>query len=361
MNQYRQQKIQIALLVLSLVTVVLLRSVLYTVSEREMVVVLEFGEPVEERMQPGLYFKVPFIQEVRRLPKTFQYWQTREPLVDLLTKDGEKIEVVAWAVWRITDPETFVRVLRTVENAVSSQIKVKVRSAIRKVIADNTLTQLVRNSDRELTYTFQSVLPSIDAAGDDAALDGQQPPEPDKRKADGKQPVGRREEILALVKQRVQESLMKDADGNVTDRGIELVDVGISNISFVPTVREAAFEKQKAFMESIASRHLNLGEQRKQEILNQTHREVETILGEGQKESSITRGEVDAEIIAEYAKAITKTGDFYNFIRTLEVYQNSLKGNTQLILTTDSELFRLLKGVTPAKAVGSGNKAVTTP
>lgn len=358
MNQYRQQKIQIALLVFSLATVVLLRSVLYTVSEREMAVVLEFGDPVETRMEPGLYFKLPFIQEVRRLPKTFQYWETREPLVDLLTKDGEKIEVIAWSIWRITDPETFVRVLRTVDNAVSSQIKVKVRSAIRKVIADHTLTDVVRNSGRELTYTFQSKLPGIDEVGDDAALDGQQPP--DKREADGEKPVGR-EAILALVKQRVQQSLKQDADGQPTDRGIELVDVGISNISFVPTVREAAFEKQKAFMESIASGHLNLGEQLKQEILNKTHREVEKILGEGQETSSITRGEVDAEIIAEYAKAITKTGDFYNFIRTLEVYKNSLKGNTQLILTTDSELFRLLKEITPAKTAGSDNKAATTP
>ena len=89
----------------------------------------------------------------------------------------------------------------------------------------------------------------------------------------------------------------------------------------------------------------SLPAERKQEILNRTNAEVEKILGEGEQRSNITRGQVDAEIIEEYARAINETGDLYNFLKLLEVYENSLAGGTRLILTTDSELFRLLKQV----------------
>ena len=337
MNPTRQQLVITGLVALLLVTIFLLRSVLYTVNERELAVILQFGKPVNSRIQPGLYSKMPFIQDVQRFPKTLQFWETRVPVVDLLTADGEKIEVTAWAIWRITDPQTFVQILRTIDNAESSQIKVKVRAAIRDVITSHTLTDVIRNSGRELTYTFDSVLPETER--NDASLNPVVP-QPAEKEVTGQIPIGRTA-ILKQVKQRIEKSLHETANGEPTNRGIELVDVGISNISFVPTVRLAAFEKQKAFMESIASKHLYEGERLKQEILNKTHREIEQILGEGQKQSTITRGEVDAEIIDRYAKAIQATSDFYKFIRTLELYETSLGKNTRFILTTDNDLFQL--------------------
>ena len=120
--------------------------------------------------------------------------------------------------------------------------------------------------------------------------------------------------------------------------------MGIYNISFVPAVREAAFDRLKTAMEAIAAKHYNEGVKKKQVILNETHAEVERITGEGEGESSSIRGKIDAEIIADYAKAIEETGDFFNFDRTLKLYKEALSGKSnRLILTTDSDLFRLLK------------------
>ncbi|MEO1999888.1 MAG: protease modulator HflC [Planctomycetaceae bacterium] len=346
MSQMRQQSILVGGLAgLLLLGIILAWSVLYTVSEREVAVVLQFGKPVEKRIEPGLYFKTPFIQEVRRLPKTLQFWQTREPVVDLLTADGEKIEVTAWAIWRINEPQNFVQVLRTVENAETSQIRVKVRAAIRDVIASHSLTDVVRDSSRELTYTYDSVLPDS-GRDNNGPAPGPAPLQPNNQAVVAANPIGRTA-ILKEIKQRVEKDLKQTADGNPTARGIELVDVGISNISFVPTVRQAAFEKQKAFMESIASKHLNEGERLKQEILNRTQREVEQILGKGAETSTITRGEVDAEIIERYARAIEATGDFYKFTETLKLYETALQQDTRLILTTNSELFRMIKQLDP--------------
>jgi membrane protease subunit HflC len=313
------------------------RASMFVVDERELAVILQFGKPVSSIDEPGLYFKTPFVQEVRRLPKTLQFWRSTEDIVDLPTADGKKIEVAAWALWRIDEPLKFVQALRTVTNG-ELAIKDRVRAAIRDEITSHDLAEVVRSSRRELTYSFRFELP--DQAGDpaDAVEPGQSPAQPGVRE---QIEIGR-VRILQQIKDSVRTRLEGGQEGEI-DRGVQLVDVGISNIGFVPAVREAAFERLKAFMDSIASGYVNAGEQRKQEILNQTAAEVEEILGEGEEQSNVIRGTVDAEIIQQYAQAITETGDLYNYLKLLEVYEKSLSGRTRLILTTDSELFRLLK------------------
>ena len=141
---------------IGLVSLLLVRSVLYVVNEREMAVVLEFGRPVASRIEPGVYFKVPFIQEVRTLPKTLQFWSgdADDRLVDLPTADGKKIEVDVWAAWRITDPQQFVEVLRTVDNG-ALRVQQYVRSGARDKITSYSLAEVIRSTDRKLTFSLQ--------------------------------------------------------------------------------------------------------------------------------------------------------------------------------------------------------------
>lgn len=345
--------------VVLLVGIVLAGATLFTVSERELVVVLQFGEPVASYDKPGLKYKVPFVQEVHRLPKTLQFWAGTggSVLVDLPTADGKKIEVTPWAIWRITDPQRFVEVLRTVDNA-ELRVATFVRSEMRDAVTANDLVEVVRSTNRPLSYTFQveeAVRPTEEKKGGDTTQ--QKPldagmPVVQQPGADKKVRVGRAtivEEIRRTVLQRLRES-KGDAEAG---RGIELVDVGIARIDFVPTVQEAAFERLIAFMESIASRYTNEGQRRKQEILNQTEAEVQKILGEGNREANEIRGEVEAEIIQNYAAAIRETREFYNFVRTLEVYKKALGPKTRLVLTTDNQLLKLLKTVSPTPEAAS--------
>jgi membrane protease subunit HflC len=341
-------------------SVPLAESVFYTVNERELAVLLQFGQPVASRTAPGLYFKVPMIQEVMRLPKTLQVWHGTaqdERLVDVPTADGKKVEVTVWAVWRINDPAQFVRTLRTVPNA-ESRVKEFVRSTARDTITTNNLAEIVRSTNRKMTYSLglppemvaRAGEPGKKAAGaepDQAMLDFIVPPE-------AKESVTRgRLEITDQIRKNAQRALAEGgqtpAKGQATGRGIELVDVGLSRIEFVPQVREAAFDRAISLMEAIAIKTTSEGEQRKKEIINKTKAEVQKIEGEGKQEASITKGRVDAEIIDSYAKAIRETGEFYNFTRTLEVYKEALKGDTRLILTTDSELLRMIKALEPFK------------
>lgn len=326
---------------------IVLFSATFTVNERELAVLLEFGKPVSNISEPGLYLKVPLIQEVHRLPRTRQFWSSgsRDLLVDLPTKDGKKIEIAIWAIWRITDPEQFVRVMRTVDNA-EQQVRQRVRAGVRDVITSYDLAEVVRSSDRELTYSFGlEGLPEEEAATlevDEELLKA------------GEQATIRigREQIMEEIRQRIESQLVASdgESGQSLDRGIELVDVGVSNIGFVKSVQKESFRRLTAFMEAIAAKYSNEGEQRKREIINETNAMVEEILGEGEEQSKRLRGEVEAEIIEAYAAAIQATGDFYNFQRTLDVYEAALDGDTRLILTTDSDLFRMLKDITAAAA-----------
>jgi membrane protease subunit HflC len=329
-------------------------SVLYTVDEREMAVILQFGEPVESRTEPGLYFKLPLIQEVRRLPKTLQVWhgsRAQEQLVDVPTKDGKKIEVTVWAAWRINDPVLFVQTLRNEANA-EARVKEFVRSHARDTITSNNLIEVIRSTSRKMTFSLG--LPETAAAkpneqpGEKAAADAliaqMIPPE-------AKEPVEHgRMKIIDEIKLESQQALKDDGQGSRQGRGIELVDVGLARIEFVPQVRTAAFNRAIALMDSIAVKYTSEGEQRKQEIINLTQAEVQKIQGEGSKEASTTRGKVDAEIIESYATAINETGDFFNFLRTLEVYKSAIKQGTRLILTTDGDLFQMLKRMPAAKS-----------
>ncbi|MEZ6039319.1 MAG: protease modulator HflC [Planctomycetaceae bacterium] len=325
-------------------------SSMFTVSPREMAVVVEFGKPVRGIQEPGLYFKIPLIQEVRRVPRTRQFWANArdDMLVDLPTRDGKKIEVSVWAIWRITDPEKFVRVLQTLDNA-EQQVRQRVRAGVRDVITSYDLSEVVRSSNRELTYSLGMDPVSATSATDSASV----PMTSHDVIHAGEVTDIRfgREKILDEIRNRIRSQIVGDGaegNGDSLDRGIELVDVGISSIGFVQSVRIAAFERLKAFMDSIASGHKNAGVQRKAEILNQTSAEVEKILGEGEEQSKRIRGEVEAEIIELYAQALRTTGDFYQFQRTLEVYEKSLGADTRMILTTDNDLLRLLKE--PGKA-----------
>lgn len=360
MKSLLNSRVAIAVLVLVLAVVALLRSVLYVVDERQLAVILQFGKPVRSIEAPGLYVKIPFIQEVRRFPSTLQVWTSSEDIVDLPTADGKKVEVAAWAVWQIRDPLKFVQALRTVSNG-QLAVKDRVRAAIRDEITSYDLAEVVRSTDRELTYSFRFELPDLegdktpettdrldDPAGSnvsDSVSEPTQPipvsPQPAQPGAEQSVQYGR-QKIVTMITESVRARLEGREEGEI-DRGITLVDVGLSNIGFVPTVREAAFERLRAFMDSIASGYTSSGEQRKQEIINLTNAEVEEILGKGEQQSSVIRGEAEATIIKRFAAAIEKTDDFYTFLKTLEVYEKSLSGGTEMIMTTDNELLRLLR------------------
>lgn len=317
-------------------------SVLYTVDQREIAVVLQFGNPVAERTEPGIYLKMPLIQQVHKLPSTRQFWgndpNPKYILSDLPTKDDKKIEVIPWAIWRINEPTVFVQRLRTMENA-QERVAQFTRGAIRDVVTQYDLAELVRSSDRPLFTSAGQV------GGNNDEPIAETVAEPVQGRRVRMNIQHGRLKILDKIKQECRDRLASGS-GNGAEaggRGIELIDVGISQIDFVASVRTKTFDRWVAERQAISARNVNEGERMKQEILNAAAAEAEKITGLGKKQANEVRGEVDAEIIKEYAKAITQVGEFYTFVRTLEAYETAITKDARLILTTDSEFFGLLK------------------
>lgn len=314
---------------------------IYVVDQRELAVVLQFGKPVRQATKPGIYWKVPFIETVRILPSTLQFWGDDTSVPDLPTKDDKKIELTPWAVWKINDPIAFVSRLRTMDNA-EQRVAQFTRGAMRDVITQFELSDLVRSTNREMKTA------QLDIVNKDASLPKEALPEALQEEAASKKPsthVIGREEILREINADARKRMAAVSDGeeSLQSRGIELIDVGISHIDFVDSVRMKTFERWKAERDAISTRNITEGEQLKQEILNMTNSEVEKIKGEGQRQASETRGKADAEVIKRYADAISATGEFYTFVRTLEAYEKALSSNAQLILTTDNDFLKQLK------------------
>lgn len=351
---HRQRLLYVGISLLLVLIFPVARSMLYIVDERELAVVLQFGDPVVERTEPGLYVKWPLIQEVRRLPKTYQFWEGTgrdEKLVDVTTRDSKKLEGTIWAVWRITDPAIFVRTLRTETNA-ETRVKEFVRSTARDVLTRNPLAEIVRSTSREMSLTLglpESALGGEDQGAVEAVIEQAMAPEARQSIETGRKELMleiRRDAHLALGQNR------SGKNGN-TNRGIELIDVGLSRIEFVPEVRNAAFDRLIALMEAIATKNRSEGDQRNREIVNQARADAEAIRGEGSEQANILRGQVEAEVITQFAEAIEESGGFYELNRTLELYKTSLQGaDTRLILSTDNSLLRLLTDVNAEGASG---------
>ncbi len=315
----------------------------FFVSERELAVVLRLGKPVREYTSPGMHFRLPLAESVMRLPKTIQYWGGIDAahVNDVNTNDNKKIDLVPWAIWRIKRPIAFVQRLRTLDAAEQRVAQIS-RSAMRDVIGQYDLTELVRTSDRDLPSVNDSLLAAI-GSNPSQSLVGQMDAAEPQRAAKVK--FGRAK-LMELIRTETQKRLAETAEGGEADsHAIEVVDVGISKLSFVESVRQRTFDRWISEREAISMLILKEGEQQKAKILNAARSEVEKLEGLGQKEASEIRGRADAEVIRKFAEIINQSGDFYTFARTLEAYERSFEPGTRLILTTDSSFLRMLKAL----------------
>jgi modulator of FtsH protease HflC len=313
----------------------------FVVDEREMAVVLRFGAPKHSYTTPGIYLKTPFADVVQIIPKVKQFWgDTKHDLLpDLPTKDDKKVELIPWAIWRVNDPQVFVQRLRTMEVA-EQRVEQIVRSSIRDVITQYDLEEIVRSTNRELSTS------DVGMSNTAAALPEGVPQEL-LEKAQQTKPKGvriGRAEILSRIKNEAHRRLASSgADTEASTRGIELIDMGISQIGFVDSVRKKTFDRWVAERQAISSKNVNEGERLKSAIINETKAEVSKIEGEGQQKASEIKGRTDADIIKRYADTMQQTGEFFTFVRTMEAYEKSIGKDSQMILSTDSPFFKLMK------------------
>ncbi len=292
------------------------------VKEGKQAVVTQFGKPVRFITDAGLYFRVPFFQEVHTLDKRLLPWDGAAE--SMQTRDKKRIFIDVWARWRITDLENFfVKVLT--EQQGQKFLDDLVDSAVRNEVARNDLIEVVRSSNIELKYESEQMTElaqSSQATHDEVS-------------------TGRREQIETNILKAVT------ADLKASKYGMELQVVRIKRVNYVESVKDTVYQRMRSERLRIASLFESEAEEEKNRILGLTRKELDTIEGEMEQKSAEIRGEADAEVIRLTAEAYGKANEFYTFLRRLEVFKKTMGRDTRIVLTTDSDLFRMLKQTTP--------------
>jgi modulator of FtsH protease HflC len=287
----------------------------FVIDQAEQGILVQFGEPIGDVVaDPGLHWRVPFIQEVRRFDKRLLDWDGDVSQIPTLGR--EFIIVDTTARWRIADPLQFLRSVRD-EAGARTRLDDILDSATRDIVSGTELEEIVRSADWEVDV---SRLADEDAA----ALEDANLARPNKGRA------------------QLEAEMLAAASQQMPGLGIELIDVRIKRINYIDSVGAQVESRMIAERQSIAARFRSEGEGRSQEILGNMQRELRRISSEAERQAQEIIGRADAQATQIYGEAYGQDPAFYAFSKTLESYA-TLGENTTLMIDAESDFFRYLK------------------
>jgi len=314
---------QFALLSILLVGLFVLGSSTYTVDEVEQVIITQFGKPVGEPVvEAGLKFKIPFIQEVNPIDERVLEWDGAPS--DMPTKDKLYISVDLFARWRIVDPLQYFLRLRD-ERSAQSRLDDILGSETRNAVAKHELIEIIR--------TTKDRVPLRDTALSSTEQESK---------------MG---ELVPIEKGRklVEEEIFTAAAEKVGVFGIELLDIRFKRINYNASVRPKIYDRMISERRQIAERFLSEGNGEAARIRGNRVRDLNKIQSEAYRKVEEIRGVADAKATEIYARAYNQSRqsvEFYEFTRTMASYPDIIGDSTTIVLSTDSDLFKFLKGMT---------------
>jgi len=316
-------KLAALLAILAAAAFVLISSI-YTVNEVEQMIITQFGKPVGEPVTTaGLKMKIPFIQQVNSIDRRVLEWDGNPS--DMPTKDKLYISVDLFARWRITDPLQYFLRLRD-ERSAQSRLDDILGSETRNAVAKHELIEIIR--------TTRDRVPLRDALLTDA-----------ERSLD----MG---SLVPIQKGRklVEQEIFTAAADKVGVFGIELLDIRFKRINYNESVRPKIYDRMISERRQIAERFLSEGNGEAARIRGNRIRDLNKIESEAYRQVEEIRGVADAKATEIYARAYNQSPaavSFYEFTRTMQSYKFIIAENTTLVLSTDSDLFKFLKGMDP--------------
>ena len=284
----------------------------YTVDETQQVIITQFGRIVgTPKTDPGLRFKVPFIQRANYFAKNLLDWDGDPGQIPTLDKTF--IWVDTFARWKITDPVKF---FQTVNNQFSAVGKLNdiIDPAVRNFITSHSLIEAVRKSSRLLDTSDVEIEDRI-----------------------------RTSYAVTVGREKITQGILKQAQPKLAQFGIELVDVKIKRINYVEQVRKSVYGRMIAERKQIAEKYRSEGKGEAQKILGERERDLQEITSEAYRTAQEVKGKADAQATIIYAEAYGIDPQFYSFVQTLEIYDQSLDEKNTLVLSTDSEFLKYLK------------------
>ena len=268
-----------------IVALIIAYGTFFTVYQTRQALVVRLGQPVRVVNEPGLNYKIPMIDSVIYVDK--RILDLENPAQEVIASDQKRLVVDAFARYRIRHPLLFYQSVGTVEGA-NSRLSTLLNSALRRVLGEATLTQVVRDQ---------------------------------------------REQLMARVREQL--------DNEAQAFGISVVDVRIRRADLPEQNSQAVYKRMQTEREREAQEFRSQGTQRAQEIRAKADRDVTVIVAEAQSKGEQTRGEGDAERNRIYADAFGRDPEFFAFYRTMQAYERSMQhSDTHLVLRPDNDFFR---------------------
>ena len=308
-----------AVFAVALVLFLILSGAFYTVDQTEQVIITQFGQPVGAPItEPGLHFKIPFVQSVNSLDKRFLEWDGAP--VAIPTRDKTYIHVNTFARWRIEDPKLYFVRLHD-ERSAQSRLEDILGSETRNSIAKHDLIEIVRTDKNRQPIRDETL------KGGPTGTIGVLPP-------------------IEFGRLKIEEEIKAAATQKLAEFGIAVLDFRIKRVNYNPDVLDRIYQRMISERLQIAQRFRSEGEGQSARIAGQRERDLNEIQSNAYRRVQEIRGEADAKATEIYARAYTQNpqaAEFYAFLKTLETYHKIFSKDSTLVLSTDSDIFALLK------------------
>ena len=286
--------------VLSVVTVlVVLAMSIFTVDQRQFALVFQLGEVKRQISEPGLYFKIPMIQNVRLFDKRILTLDNNDP-ERFITSEKKNVLVDSYIKWRIIDPNLYYISVGGDEARAKTRLNQTVNAGLREEFGKRTVHDVIS---------------------------------------------GEREKIM--------DDMREKADADARKIGVQIVDVRLKRVELPNEVSEAVYRRMEAERKRVANELRSEGSAEAEKIRADADRQREVIIANAYRDAQKIKGDGDAQATAIYARAFNQNPEFYAFYRSLEAYRGSFKNKSDLlVIEPGSEFFKYMKGT------GRGNDKV---
>ena len=265
----------------------------YSLKENEYGIRLQFNKIVAVDEHAGLYFKIPFMQNVRKVPKSIQLYDIRPS--DVMTSDKKSMIADMYILWRVSNPTVYYQTLNANVNNAKDRTGITVYNSVKSVISSMTQDEIIEARGEKLTQTITA-----------------------------------------------------DANPDIQKYGIEIVQAQLKSLDLPDDNKQAVYERMISERNNIAASYTAEGESKAKKIQNETDKQVAILKAQAEKKSAKLKAEGEAKYMETLQQAYNDKdkADFYNYIRSLDALKVSLsgKGEKKLMLGRDSELAKILYG-----------------
>lgn len=327
----------------------------FVISEGNVGIVTRFGKVLRNSdsqlavSDPGLHFKIPFIDKVRILDARIQTLSARADR--FVTAEKKDLIIDSYVKWRISDPSTFY--LTTAGGNIMQAeelLRRRINNSLRSQIGRLTIHEIVSGQEKAGSYgdmdsafdsvTERSALGRTLSAEEKKTLDADDTLKVESDKLS--ENASDMENIISSSKRdQVMQNALRDLGKSSTELGIKIVDVRIKQINLPPEVSNSIYQRMRAERDAVAKLHRSQGRREAETIKAQADREVAVKIATAEREARRLMGAGDAEATRIYADAYTQNAELFDFLRSMDAYKKSMsKGNDVLVLKPDSEFFR---------------------